>query len=459
MKTGYNILIVDDEPEYQKVVSMILSRKGYQTSTCSNGRQALAYIREHEVNLVITDLRMPELSGEELIRALTSENEDIDIIVMTAYGSIESAVDSIKYGAKDYFVKSSDLEELIMKVERLAQLKRLAEKSDILLRNQHEENVFLESKNSQYLRLLELCDKTADTNINVLLLGESGVGKEVFANYIHNKGARAREPFVPINCQSLPESVIESELFGHEKGSFTGAVTKRIGKFEEANFGTLFLDEIGDLPIRMQGKLLRVLENRKIERIGSNKSIDLDVRLICATNKSLEEEIAAGRFREDLLYRINTLTLSIPPIRQRKEDLEGLIAFFLRKTEAEQKKKITHVDGQVMTMLLEYDYPGNVRELKNIIERMVALSDGGKITINDLQQPLCGGRSFAAESEFYGEGATLKEARAGFEKHYIEKALKAAGGNVTKCAEALGITARQLWNKLGEYGIDPKTVK
>lgn len=459
MKTGYNILIVDDEPEYQKVVSMILSRKGYQTSTCSNGRQALDYISAHEVNLVITDLRMPELSGEELIRKLNAENEEIDIIVMTAYGSIESAVDSIKYGAKDYFVKSSDLEELLMKVERLAKLKRLTEKSDILLRNQHEETVFLESKNPQYLRLLELCDKTADTNINVLLLGESGVGKEVFANYIHNKGSRAREPFVPINCQSLPESVIESELFGHERGSFTGAVTKRIGKFEEANFGTLFLDEIGDLPIGMQGKLLRVFENRKIERIGSNKSINLDVRLICATNKSLEDEIAAGRFREDLLYRINTLTLFIPPIRQRKEDLEGLIDFFIRKTEAEQKKKITHIDGKVMSMLLAYDYPGNVRELKNIIERMVALSDGGKITMDGLQQPLCAAQGDVEGAAFFSEAATLKEARAEFEKYFIERTLKASDGNVTKCASVLGITARQLWNKLNEYRIEPGKMK
>lgn len=262
---------------------------------------------------------------------------------------------------------------------------------------------------------------------------------------------------MPINCQSLPESVIESELFGHEKGSFTGAVAKRVGKFEEANFGTLFLDEIGDLPLGMQGKLLRVLESRKIERIGSNKSIDLDVRLICATNKSLEEEIAAGKFREDLLYRINTLTLIIPPIRQRKGDLEGLIEFFIRKTEAEQKKKIEHIDGQVMSMLLGYDYPGNVRELKNIIERMVALSDGGRITMNDLQQPLCG--KLPKEPLFMGEQKALKEARADFEKYYIERALKSTEGNVTKCAVILGITSRQLWNKLGEYGIDPKAVK
>lgn len=453
-KAGYKILIVDDEYEYQKVVSMILQDAGYQTSSCSNGREALRLVSENEIHLVITDLRMPEMGGEELIRELTISNPELDIIVMTAYGSIESAVDTIKFGAKDYFVKSNDLEELIIKVERLAKLKRLEEKSDILLRNQNSESVFLQSKNEKYLRLLELCDRTADTNINVLLLGESGVGKEVFANYIHSRGSRRKEPFVPINCQAFPEGVIESELFGHEKGAFTGAVGKRIGKFEEANFGTLFLDEICDLPISMQGKLLRVLENRKVERIGSNKSIDLDVRLISATNKVPEAEIISGRFREDLLYRINTLTMVIPPVRDRREDLEGLIDFFLRKIEMEQKKKIIRVDGAVMDALLGYDYPGNVRELKNIIERMVALSFDGEITAGDL--PLSLHTAADADNANMNQNLTLKEARIIFETQYIEKKLKETGGNVTRCASALGITPRQLWNKISEYKIEPK---
>jgi len=453
-KAGYKILIVDDEYEYQKVVSMILGDAGYQTSTCSNGREAMQFIRSHEVHMVITDLRMPEMDGEELIRELTAVSPELDIIVMTAYGSIESAVDTIKFGAKDYFVKSSDLEELIIKVERLAKLKRLEEKSNILLKNQSSEDVFLQSKNPAYLHLLELCDRTADTNINVLLLGESGVGKEVFANYIHNRGNRRKEPFVPINCQAFPEGVIESELFGHEKGAFTGAVNKRVGKFEEANFGTLFLDEICDLPISLQGKLLRVLENRKLERIGSNKSIDLDVRLISATNKTPEAEIASGRFREDLLYRINTLTMVIPPIRERREDLEGLIDFFLRKIEMEQKKKITKVEDRVMDVLLHYDYPGNVRELKNIIERMVALSTDGTITINDL--PVTLHSTGAGRGVAMDQNLTLKEARTAFEKQFIEKKLQEEGGNVTRCARILGITSRQLWNKINEYDIEPK---
>lgn len=453
-RAGYKILIVDDEFEYQKVVSMILDGAGYHTDACSNGREAVDFVRDHEVHLVITDLRMPEMDGEELIRQLTGTNPDLDIIVMTAYGSIESAVDTIKYGAKDYFVKSNDLEELMIKVERLAKLKRLEEKSNILLKNQNSENMFLQSKNEVFLKLLDLCDKTADTNINVLLLGESGVGKEVFANYIHSRGSRCKEPFVPINCQAYPEGVIESELFGHEKGAFTGAVSKRIGKFEEANFGTLFLDEICDLPLSLQGKLLRVLENKKIERIGSNKSIDLDVRLISATNKRPEDEIAGNRFREDLLYRINTLTMVIPPIRERKEDLPGLIDFFLHKIEMEQKKKIVKVEDQAMSALLSYDYPGNVRELKNIIERMVALSEEGVITAGDL--PVSLHSNTREEGMTIAQNLPLREARTAFEKQYIENALRETGGNVARCAGLLGITARQLWNKINEYQIEPK---
>lgn len=453
-KAGYRILIVDDEPEYQKVVSLILDGAGYHTDACSNGREAIEFVRDHEVHLVITDLRMPEMDGEELIKELTGSSLDLDIIVMTAYGSIESAVDTIKYGAKDYFVKSNDLEELIIKVERLAKLKRLEEKSNILLKNQNSENMFLQSQNETFLKLLDLCDKTANTNINVLLLGESGVGKEVFANYIHSRGGRCKEPFVPINCQAYPEGVIESELFGHEKGAFTGAMAKRIGKFEEANFGTLFLDEICDLPLSLQGKLLRVLENKKIERIGSNKSIDLDVRLISATNKMPESEIASGRFREDLLYRINTLTMVIPPIRERKEDLPGLIDFFLRKIEMEQTKKIVKVEDSAMSVLLNYDYPGNVRELKNIIERMVALSEDGVVAAEDLPVSLhvASGR----RGVIVDQNLPLREARTAFEKQYIEKALQESGGNVTRCAGNLGITPRQLWNKINEYKIDPK---
>ncbi|HKK94787.1 MAG TPA: sigma-54 dependent transcriptional regulator [Anaerovoracaceae bacterium] len=449
---NYNILVVDDEKEYQNVVSFILDDAGYNTLTASNGKEALDTMLESDIDLIITDLKMPVMDGIEFIEKAKKINDDIDIIVMTAYGSIESAVEAIKLGALDYFVKSRDLEELVLKVNGLAKINRFKTKSNIIIKNQNKSGFYLESKNEKYIELLEMCRRTADTGINILLLGESGVGKEVIANYIHQLSERKDEPFVPVNCQVFPEGVIESELFGHEKGAFTGAGERRLGRFEDANLGTLFLDEICDLPNTTQGKLLRVLENKSIERIGGNKQIKLDIRFISATNKLPQEEIQKGRFREDLLYRINTLTLNIPPLRERREDLPGLIDFFIAKTEADQKKKVNRIDDSVMEFLLDYDYPGNVRELKNIIERMIALSKDGLVTVAELLMPI---NFDYDEDHFLNENSfNLKVARSKFEKKYIIEALEKTKGNVTKCSALLGITTRQLWNKITIYEIN-----
>jgi DNA-binding NtrC family response regulator len=447
----YKILIVDDEIEYQNVMSIILKDAGYIARTCSSGVEALDYITKNVVDLVITDLRMPGMSGLELIKSIKKISVETDILVVTAFGSIESAVDAIKIGAADYFVKSDEPADLLIKIERLAKINRLERKSSILLKNQSVQDSFLDTKNENYRTLIEMCNKTANTGINILLLGESGVGKEVIANYIHRISDRANETFVPVNCQVFPEGVIESELFGHEKGAFTGALDNRIGKFEEANYGTLFLDEICDLPKSTQGKLLRALESRKIERIGSNKFIDLDIRLISATNKTPSSEIKECRFREDLLYRINTLTLIIPPLRNRKEDLPGLIDFFVRKIEREQKKKVTKIDDSVMEYLMAYDYPGNIRELKNIIERMVALSENGHVTSKELFMPTDINRISFSKID---TDSTLRDARADFEKEYITTSLSKLNGNVTQCARELGITPRQLRNKILQYSIE-----
>ncbi|WP_130862608.1 sigma-54-dependent transcriptional regulator [Bacilliculturomica massiliensis] len=452
---NYRILIVDDEIEYQKVVSIILEDAGYHTDTCSGGAEALDFLKDNVVDLVITDLRMPGMSGNELIRQIVEMDCGTDILVVTAFGSIEGAVDSMKLGASDYFVKSNDLDELLLKIGRIERMRSLERKSDILLRNQDSEKVFLGTKNTYFQNILEMCNRTADTNINILLLGESGVGKEVIANYIHRISQRKNEPFIPVNCQVFPEGLIDSELFGHEKGAFTGAVLSRVGKFEEANDGTLFLDEIGDLPMTTQGKLLRVLETRSIERIGSNKKIDLDVRFISATNKNISQKIMEGAFREDLLYRINTLTLTIPPLRERREDIPGLIDFFVRKIEADQKKKDVQIDGKVMDYLLSYDYPGNVRELKNIIERLIALSRNGTVTMSELFMPF----NMGADAGRSGGISSLKEERAKFEKRYIVNALEISKWNVTRCAAELGITSRQLWNKINQYGIKNKEIE
>ncbi|MDO4799054.1 MAG: sigma-54 dependent transcriptional regulator [Bacillota bacterium] len=448
---GYKILIVDDEIEYQRVLTLILSDLGYKVASCSNGAEALAYLEKNMVQLVVTDLKMPVMDGVELIRHIRECNESVDIIVMTAFGSIESAVDSMRYGAGDYFVKSADMNELVMKVERFAQISRLRRKNEILLSNRNEEELFIETKNPQYRELLDMCERTADTGINILLLGESGVGKEVVANYIHRLSSRRQEPFVAINCQVYPEGVIESELFGHEKGSFTGAIETRVGKFEQANLGTLFLDEIGDLPLATQGKLLRAIENKKIERVGGNQSIDLDIRFVSATNKDLDKQILDGGFREDLLYRINTLTLRIPTLRERREDLPDLIRFFVRKIEADQKKKIVRIEPEVEHFLLHYSYPGNIRELKNIIERMIALSKDGIVTIDEIRMPQVDASGSAANPATMER--TLRGARSAFERDFIEQALRRSSGNVTRAADELGLSTRQLWNKISQLKI------
>lgn len=460
----FNILIVDDETEYQQAFSYILSSQGFQTITCSDGYAALELLKDNDIDLVMTDLKMPKMDGMELVHRVKELYPAIEIMVVTAFGTIESAVQSIKYGATGYFVKGSDPEGLILDINRMAKIKELEKDKRILLhQNTVSTDFFLESRSPVLQEVLHTCKKAADSGINVLLLGESGVGKEVFANYIHRMSERKNQHFIPVNCQVFGDGTIESELFGHEKGAFTGATDRRIGRFEEANYGTLFLDEIGDLPKNIQGKLLRVLESRTIERVGSNKPINLDIRLICATNKDLQDEIVYGNFREDLLYRINALTITIPPLRQRKEDLPELTAFFLEKISKEQKKKITEISNETKAFLTAYDYPGNVRELKNILERMVALSEDGVLKgVPYMDAPLSSDEKNIKEKMEETNAETsfdLREARGDFEKKHICHVLKLSEGNVTEAAKLLGITKRQLWNKLSEYDIQRDNFK
>ena len=450
-KKNYRILVVDDEIEYQRVFSYILQKNGYTVLTCSGGREALELLKKNEVDLVMTDLKMPDMDGIELVRQVKARYEELDIMVITAFGSIESAVEAMKYGAAGYSIKNSEPEALLMDIERLAKI-RVLERENRFLAQQNvlEGEMFLKSENPAFCRMLETCRQVAGSDINVLILGESGAGKEVVARYIHNMSARKEKHFIPVNCQVFAEGMLESELFGHEKGAFTGAAERRIGRFEIANQGTLFLDEIGDIPLAMQGKLLRALENKEIERVGSNKPIELDIRLISATNKDLEREIAQGIFREDLLYRINTLTLTVPPLRERKEDLPALIDYFVRRIEKEQKKKILEIDNYTRDFLYHYDYPGNVRELKNLLERMVALSEDGILRSREVALPK--GETSAREEE-RSSVLPLRMARGIFEKEHIERALELTNGNVAAAADMLQITKRQLWNKIAEYQI------
>lgn len=451
-KKDITILVVDDELEYQNLFRILLEGEGYQVVACSSGNEAIQLVKTQNISLVMTDLKMPGMTGVELVQKIKEIDDTIHILIITAYGSIGSAVEAMKVGASGYFLKGSDsTESLLADINRIVTISMLEKDNEILRQKAENTKFCLESKSNRFRETLALCEKVAESNINVLLLGESGVGKEVIAHYIHEKSPRREGHLIPVNCQCFTSSLIESELFGHEKGAFTGAVSRRIGRFEEADHGTLFLDEIGDLPLDTQSKLLRVLESRRIERIGSNKPIELDIRLICATNKNLKDMVEDGRFREDLMYRINAMTIEIPPLRERKEDIPGLVDFFFEKIRNDQKKVIEHIDEDVKRYLYEYDYPGNVRELRNIVERLVTLCNAGRITKDDLMLSRGG---MTVKNVETGPVTAYREAKVDFEKEYFQRIISACGGNVSRAAAEAGISRRQLWNKINEYNLD-----
>jgi DNA-binding NtrC family response regulator len=442
----FKILIVDDEQEYRDVFSMILE-ESYITDTASSGEEALEKLKEKEYDLVLTDLIMGGMNGLELLKNIKEKRYDVEVIIVTGYGTIENAVEAMKQGAFTYFVKGHDPEELIEEIEKIRKTTSLNNDK------KHEHNTrslgfMLDTKNHKFKKTIEIAEKAAKSNINILLLGESGVGKEVFARYIHNCSERRNEAFIPVNCQAFSSGLIESELFGHEKGAFTGAGNKRKGRFEAADEGTLFLDEVGDIPLDTQVKLLRIIETKSIERIGSNELRKIDFRLIAATNKNLQKEINKGEFREDFFYRISTITIEIPPLRERKEDLEVLIDFFLKKSQKEHKINIVKIEDGVMKFLLSYDYPGNVRELKNIIERLVVLSENGVILKRGLPDSK---KSYEVYEEDFDVIRPLKEVRKEMEAEYIEKVLEMCEGNISEAARKLDISRRQLFNKISEY--------
>lgn len=446
---AFNILVVDDEKDYCEVLEAILSSKGYKVKTCNSGKDALNMLKKEEFNLVITDLIMPSMDGLTLLKNIKEEHKDnVYVILLTAYGTIENAVNAMKEGAYTYIIKGNNPEELLLEVERIQNIKELKNDNEYMKEKIEDMDVMLETKSFLFKKTLDISKKSATSNVNIIILGESGVGKEVIARYIHGCSDRNKNYFMEINCHIFADNLIESELFGYEKGSFTGAVNKRIGRIEASNGGTLFLDEIGDIPLATQAKLLKVLENKKVYRIGNNEPIPVDFRLISATNKNLETEIEEGRFREDLYYRLSTIAIEIPPLRKRKEDLEMLIKFFIKKCEKDMKKQIKEIKKPVLEFLMKYDYPGNVRELKNIIERLVVLSENGVIKKEYLPNKIINEKDLTIE-----EGKSLKDVRKDIEIRYIESMLIKHAYNMSKTAEALGISRRQLFNKITEYGL------
>ena len=451
MKQEFKILIVDDEKDYCDVLAMILESEGYQVTKSYLPKEALGLIKNEKFDLVLSDLIMPEMDGVSLLKEAKKANPNICFIIMTAYGTIENAVMAMKEGAYSYAIKGADPEELLKEIGDITKIKRVD--ASITEENKLAKNEFmLDTQNAGFREVLAMATKAAKSDANILILGESGVGKEVLAQYIHQESKRSTHQFMATNCYTFTESLLESELFGHEKGAFTGALNTRVGRFEAAHGGTLFLDEIGDIPLSTQSKLLRAIETKTINRIGRNEDIKVDFRLISATNKNLDKEIREGRFREDLFYRLSTIVLEIPPLRERKEDLPAIIQYFLEKTQKSLKIEPLKISSDMMNLLLNYSYPGNIRELKNTVERMAVLSDNGEVNIESLSSLISIVDS--EEQEKASDGSlSLRSIKRDAESKCIASILKKNNNSVTKTAQELGISTRQLFNKITEYGL------
>jgi len=444
-----NILVVDDEIEYIMAMEIILESEGYDVSTATSGEEAVKLLRTQNFDAILTDLIMGGMDGMDLLKIVKDDYPQTEVIIVTGYGTVQNAVQAMKEGAYTYFVKSHDPDELKMEVAKLKMLKSIKKDQPVDDTAPSMDSFLLQTKSPKFKKALNLAQKSAQSNANILILGESGVGKEVFARYIHECSKRHKKPFIAVNCHAFSENLLESELFGHEKGSFTGASERRKGRFEAANEGTLMLDELGDISLSTQVKLLRTLENKCIERIGGNKSIEIDFRLLCATNKDLKKAIEKGEFREDLFYRISTIAIEIPPLRNRKEDLPELIRFFFEKSSTDLDCVVERIEDGVMESLINYDYPGNVRELKNIIERLVVLSEDGVIR----KKHIFDNKGMAEKLESINDIRPLKDVRKEMESEYIAEALARCDQNVTTTAKKLGISRRQLFNKINEYNL------
>ena len=455
------ILVVDDEPDYCEVLRMILLEEQYRVTTCSNGKEALKILEKDDYDLVVTDLMMPDMNGDELLHEINKTKPSTEVIIMTAYGTIEKAVATMKEGAYTYITKGSAPEELIFEIKRLSNTKQMQIENALLRKQTYGKGYMLESKDSAFAKVLALAERAAASDSNILIFGESGSGKEVLATHIHNYSKRKAKNFLELNCQALSESILESELFGHERGAFTGAMQKRIGLFEGAQNGTLFLDEIGGITPNLQGKLLKTIENKQIYRLGNNTPIDVDFRLISATNRNLYNDMKDGQFRSDLFYRISTIVLEIPPLRERKEDIPLFIDYFMEKYQNESNKRITSMSKGVENFLLSYTYPGNVRELKNIIERLVVLSENGYVGEDCLPPEVQGSipgqpselRINPSRSNDMISEPSLRDLRKELEKEYIERLLGRYPQDLDRVAVILDITRRQLFNKLVEYDL------
>jgi DNA-binding NtrC family response regulator len=449
------ILIVEDEAKMSRLLCLTLSEEGYEAEVAADAESGLKILLNQQVDLVLTDLRLPGMNGLEFLQAAKSANAELPVVVMTAYGTVNTAVEAMKAGASDYVLKPFSLDEIKLVVRKALDVHRLQQENRSLreaLGQRYEfKNIIAGSARMQ--EVLAMVVRVAPTSSTVLIAGESGVGKDLIARAIHEHSRRASGPFIKINSSAIPENLLESELFGYERGAFTGATTSKPGKFELADKGTLFLDEIGDVPAAIQVKLLRVLQEREFERLGGTRTIKVDVRLVAATNRDLRAALEQGTFREDLYYRLNVVPINIPPLREHKEDVPALVDHFIRRYAAESGKPIHGIKPAALKALLDFHWPGNIRELQNIIERAIALSAGEVIEPSDIHLDTFtlrkGPATASPETHFIPDGMTLDQ----FEDEIIHEALRRANGNKSQAARLLGLSRNALRYRLSKIGV------
>jgi two-component system response regulator HydG len=453
MSEKSRILVVDDEESHRIMLRAVLKEEGYDVSEASDGADAVKAVEQEPFDLILLDIRMRTMDGIEALSEIRKISPLVPVLIMTAYASVKTAVEALKAGAFEYLTKPLDIEELKILIEKALELYHLRAENIALKERLGDRFNFSKiiGRSPKMKEVFGTLSLVAPTDATVLILGESGTGKELVANSIHHNSLRAGQPFIKVSCAALPETLLEGELFGHEKGAFTGAIARREGRFQLAHRGTIFLDEVGEMSVTTQTKLLRVLQEKEFEPLGSTRTVKTDVRVIAASNKDLEREVKEGRFREDLFYRLNVVPVSLPPLRERKEDIPALAAYFFALYRDKNHKELRDISGKAMDLLTRYDWPGNIRELENSIERAVILARGEIIAPADLPPII---QALSRDREIQGlnlpSGISLQEV----EKALILKTLEDTGGNRSRAAEILGINRRTLQNKLKEYGIN-----
>ncbi len=451
----HRVLIVDDEKSMREFLSIVLKKEGCDVTVAAHGPEALSLIDKEIFDLVISDIKMPGLSGIDLLKAVKAVSPSTIVLMMTAFASTETAVEAMREGAYDYLTKPFKIDEVKLLVKNALERKQLQEENTRLKRVVHDRASFeqIVGHSEKLSKVLDLIRKVADTSSNVLIFGESGTGKELVARAIHYNSRRRERPFVAVNCSALPEPLLESELFGHMKGAFTGAVSNKEGLFEIANDGTIFLDEIGETPLGIQVKLLRVLQEKEFRRVGGTRDMKIDVRIVAATNRDLEKAIADGRFREDLYYRLDVIPIHLPPLRERPEDIPLLVEAFLQKFTQEMGKTITRIEPEAVELLGKQEWKGNVRELENVMERIVALASGGTIGPDQVRECVPRSAEDPVAMSLPPDGIDLEGMIAAIERDFLLKALQRSHGVKKDAASLLGLDFRSFRYRLSKYGI------